>query len=60
MVTVRRHCLPAKVEEGPARELTLAVMVPCFSPLLLMRRTPAAWKSVFICSGVAVVAKSTS
>uniref|UniRef100_A0A672P2C0 PRA1 family protein n=2 Tax=Sinocyclocheilus grahami TaxID=75366 RepID=A0A672P2C0_SINGR len=40
--------------------LTLAVMVPCFSPLLLIILTPAAWNMLFISSGVAVVAKSTS
>lgn len=40
--------------------LTLAVMVPCFSPLLLIILIPAAWNMRFISSGVAVVAKSTS
>lgn len=35
-------------------------MVPCFSPLLLIMRTPAAWNMPFIWLGVAVVAKSTS
>lgn len=40
--------------------LTLAVMVPCFSPLLFIILTPAAWNMLFISSGVAVVAKSTS
>lgn len=40
--------------------LTLAVMVPCFSPLLLIILIPALWNIRFISSGVAVVAKSTS
>lgn len=39
---------------------TLAVMVPCFSPLLFIILTPAVWNMLFISSGVAVVAKSTS
>lgn len=43
-----------------AAALTRAVMVPCFSPLLLIMRTPAAWNMPFIWLGVAVVAKSTS
>lgn len=40
--------------------LTRAVMVPCFSPLLLIILMPAVWNMRFISSGVAVVAKSTS
>ena len=36
------------------------MMVPCFSPLLLIILIPAAWNMRFISSGVAVVAKSTS
>lgn len=42
------------------RRLTLAVMVPCVSPLLLIILIPALWNMSFISSGVAVVAKSTS
>lgn len=40
--------------------LTLAVIVPCFSPLLFIMRIPADWNISFIWAGVAVVAKSTS
>lgn len=40
--------------------LTLAVIVPCFSPLLFIIRIPADWNMSFIWAGVAVVAKSTS
>ena len=39
---------------------TRAVIVPCFSPLALIIRTCALANISFICSGVAVVAKSTS
>lgn len=52
-----RQLHPAPPSDQP---LTLAVMVPCFSPLLLIILIPALWNMCFISCGVAVVAKSTS
>lgn len=57
-----RECpgAPGGTATAAGSSLTRAVMVPCFSPLLLIMRTPAAWNMLFIWLGVAVVAKSTS